>query len=545
MRVSGSPRRVVLHCIVLSCWLVTIPGSAAVLLQIGQNFQGSTSDRDSAASPADGNGAAGPLHFVEFINGRFSVYDKATGKRIQTKTDLQFWNAAGVTFSSTVGATDPRVIFDVYSRRWFASQVSFTINSPRQRSNRFLLAVSLTDNPTNTWSGFSFGSDPNGLNFADFPTLGLDQAAVYLSGDMFDRSGVPVGPSLVVLPKSGLLASPPSISARTMLGPLTYSARGNILQPAVTMGAPTTPESVLAVSDLGLDFQPLTTLVLSSVLNPTNQPTLSSPPVVLDVPEYSVPINPPQPDGTDTLDDGDARFGSAARRVGDVLYAAHAVQVDNRAAVRWYRIDAVANKLLEAGTVSDPALDLFFPSIAANEAGTVVVGCNGSSPETYVSSYAVAGEIVNGKLTFGPLTLLKTGTASYQNTDLSGTSRWGDYSATSVDPADPSRFWTIQMIAIGRSTWATQITELLTGLQLTIGLSGTNAVITWPAGAATPLQLEGSPALGPTPSWRPSRSRPASPMASRRSCCPLRARTAFSGSFRRAELPSEAWSQTG
>ena len=485
------------------CLLELVPIRAAGFLQIGQNFQGSQSGVSSEASPADANGAAGPAHFVEFINGRFSVYDKRTGERAQTKTDLQFWNAAGVTFTSTVGTTDPRVIFDFYSRRWFACMVSFTINSPRQRSNRFLLAVSEGDDPTGNWSGFSIPSDPNASNFADFPTLGLDQDAVYVSGDMFDRSGVPVGPSLVVLPKTGLLADPPSVAARTYLGPLSYSARGKILQSAVTIGSPTTTESVLAVSDLGLDFQPLNTLVLSHVLSPTNRPSLSSPPVVLDVPDYSVPINPPQPDGTDSLDDGDARLGGMVRRVGDVLYATHAVQVNDRAAVRWYRINAATDALIEAGTISDPKLDLFYPSIAANEAGTVVIGCNGSSTETYVSSYALVGEAVNGKLTFGPLTLLKSGTASYQNTDSSGTSRWGDYSATSVDPADPSRFWTIQMIATDTSTWVTQITELLTGLRLTVARAGDSTVITWPATAVAEFQLQRSDLLGPGAVWSP------------------------------------------
>jgi hypothetical protein len=490
----------VLGCALIAARLLTFSTQGSIALQIGQNFSGTEAGVQSDASPADANGAVGPQHFVEFVNGRYSVYEKATAKRLQTKTDQQFWNAAGVTFTSTVGTTDPRTIFDFYSQRWFTAMVSFTINSPRQRSNRFLLAISETADPTGKWNGFSIPSDPNALNFADFPTLGVDATAVYLSGDMFDRSGIPVGASVVVVSKTELLSTSPTVSARTYLGPFPYSARGNILQPAVTTGTATTPETLLAVSDLGLDFQPLTTLVLSSVLNPTNNPTLSSPPVVLDVPSYSVPINPPQPDGTDSLDDGDARIGAAVRRVGNTLYTTHAVQVDNRAAVRWYRIDAVKLTLIEAGTISDPSLDLYYPSIAANEAGTVVIGCNGSSTETYVSSYAVVGEITNDKLVFGELTLLKAGTASYQNTDSTGTSRWGDYSATSVDPVDPNRFWTIQMIATDTSTWTTQITELLTGTRLQMSHAGTNLILTWPTSANS--QLQASTTLGPSALWQ-------------------------------------------
>src|SRR4051794_1054068 len=82
-------------------WFGIQPLLAAVPLQIGQNFAGAREGVDSAASPADGNGAVGPRHFVELINGRYSVYVKTTGERVQTSTDLKFWNAAGIAFSST------------------------------------------------------------------------------------------------------------------------------------------------------------------------------------------------------------------------------------------------------------------------------------------------------------------------------------------------------------------------------------------------------------------------------------------------------------
>src|SRR5579863_7430813 len=83
-----------------ACWSTGDLLHAAAGLQIGQNFTGSTFGPDSNASPADGNGAAGPQHFVEFINGRFSVYDKTTGSRVLTMTDLDFWSAAGVPIPS-------------------------------------------------------------------------------------------------------------------------------------------------------------------------------------------------------------------------------------------------------------------------------------------------------------------------------------------------------------------------------------------------------------------------------------------------------------
>jgi hypothetical protein len=103
------------------------------------------------------------------------------------------------------------------------------------------------------------------------------------------------------------------------------------------------------------------------------------------------------------------------------------------------------------------------------------------------------------------LTLLKSGTASYQNTDATGTSRWGDYSATTPDPADPNSFWTIQMIAVGSSKWATQISQIVTGPlrpRLTVTPRTVGLVVSWPA-TATNYQLQSSPALGANANWTP------------------------------------------
>src|SRR5262249_17056161 len=141
---------------------------------------------------------------------------------------------------------------------------------------------------------------------------------------------------------------------------------------------------------------------------------------------------------------------------------------------RWYRINADTAAVLESGTIADPVLDLFYPSIAANANGTVVIGFNGCSLTSYVNCYAVVGETVNGVTTFGNRMLLQAGVASYQ--DNSGIeSRWGDYSATSVDTTDPTSFWTIQMYPAASDTWATQITQIRTApLLLNIAPAGTN-----------------------------------------------------------------------
>jgi hypothetical protein len=101
--------------------------------------------------------------------------------------------------------------------------------------------------------------------------------------------------------------------------------------------------------------------------------------------------------------------------------------------------------------------------------------------------------------------LLKSGAASYLTSDSSGTSRWGDYSTTTVDPENPNHFWVIQEIPSRRSSWSTQVTELMLvsptpAVSLGIAVTGNQALLSWPTNAPT-YQLQFTPTLGPTNSW--------------------------------------------
>jgi len=471
------------------------------VVAIGQNFTASTLGTDSSSVPPDSNGAAGPLHFVEFVNGRFAVFDKSNGSRVKSMTDTAFWTQAGLTLPSGWDVTDPRIVYDPTVQRWFASQVDFeptgVINT-----NHFLLAVSATPNPTGIWKAVSISGDPAGDDFADFPTLGLDAQAVYLSGDMFDPNSFPVGPTLVSIPKADLLADPPVTSGLTRFGVMRYQDRGDILQPAICVDGSGQGE-ILAAASVGIgvngDFVTNKSLVSFQVQNAANSggATLSSSDF-LSVPPYTAPLNPTQPDGSDTLDDGDARLSANVYEVHGVLYAVQGTQLNNQAVLRWYRIDAATHTVLESGTISDPVNDLFYPSIAANAAGTVVVAFNGASISTFVSSFAVVGKTENGITTFGSPLLLKAGVASYENTGSDNTSRWGDYSATCVDPADSNRFWTIQEFPSSASRWSTQVTELVTGLpSLAFAVSANDLELSW---TATSFTLETADNLA-TPNW--------------------------------------------
>ena len=275
------------------------------------------------------------------------------------------------------------------------------------------------------------------------------------------------------------------------------STYGYIPQPAVCLDG-SGRGSVLAAAGPGYDFNTgnlvdETTLFNYVVSNAAGHAATLTGRTTFSVPSYSAALDPTQPDGSDNLDDGDARFSAMVYEVGGVLYAVHNTEVNNLAAIRWYRINAADHSVLESGTITDPVLDLFYPSIAANASGTLAICFNGSSSNSFVSAYAEVGLTVNGVTSFGNRLLLKSGTASYQDQPgvdpTTYVSRWGDYSSTCVDPADPNRFWTIQMYPSGSSRWSTQITELRTAVPtLSIASTATSVTLSWP-GTAVPFNL--------------------------------------------------------
>ena len=495
---------------------------AQLVVQIGQNFTGSTYGVNSQSLPPDANGAIGPRHFMEFINGAVAVYNKTNGLAVQRKSNLAFWSKAGVIISPDAVVTDPRVIYDPAVQRWFASQVDADAAAadPTLEANDFLFAVSATSDPTGSWHGFLFQADPDNGYFADFPTLGVDAGSVYIAGDFYQGQLNPVGPGLISIPKTDLMASAPTVDNRTWFGVMSYAERGQVLQPAICVDG-SSAGNILAMGDIGMDSDPHSNLV-SFVVQDGAGPGLATltASTNIEVISYVVPFNSDQgvpmfnalqPDGTTTLTGNDARLSAKVYGVAGVLYAVHSTEVDNRMAIRWYRINATTHVLLESGTIADPVLDLFFPSIAANADGTMVIGCNGSGPTTYISCYAFVGATVNGFTAFEPRILLQAGSIDYhgddellaQLQDMPPLSRWGDYSATSVDPSDPSRFWTIQVYPADSDIWATQITELVViNPALSVAHSNATAVVSWPV-AAKAFNLESKSNLSSADSWIP------------------------------------------
>ena len=195
---------------------------------------------------------------------------------------------------------------------------------------------------------------------------------------------------------------------------------------------------------------------LGTVVNIVGAPFTSSAP----------PARQPHPSGW-TIENVSPRIVANVFEQGDSLWTVHAVLGSFfNSAIRWYEIDEVTNTVLQTGLIENPNEDYHEPSIAANAFGNVVIGYTCSGPSLAPSTCVSVGETVGGITNFESRLVLKQGAGHYFQDAGTGRNRWGDYSATVIDPADACTFWTFQefvaVSAVGNvgGSWGIQITEL-------------------------------------------------------------------------------------
>jgi hypothetical protein len=425
--------------------------SAAAQTYIGRKFLGSTFSVDSNSRQPDTMGAAGVDHFVELINGRYSVYRKSDGVRVQTSTQNGFWNNAGQTPTGINGSFDPRVTYDPYARRWYAVAVD-NATGP----NNFLFAVSSSSDPTQPWTAFKIDSDADDSNWADFPMLGYNGEGVYVSTFMPTLGAAPSRTSLIGFLKFELLQPVPSIANSTHFQDVDEPTAGFIPQLAVDINN-TFGDSMptLAMSAFGGGS------LIRADITPLGSPAIVNRGFIFENAVQPPTVVQPGAPAVQNLESNDWRFSSNTVLRNGEMYAVQTIDdlsALGRATVRFLRIDAVNNNVQESVVLNHPSLALTFPSIAVNEFGDVVIGATGTSTTEFASSYALVRRAGSG--VFDPLQL-RAGVANYVNLDSLNRNRWGDYSATTVDPADPSIFWTTQEYVSGANVWSTQMTELI------------------------------------------------------------------------------------
>jgi hypothetical protein len=451
---------------------------------------------DSERIPPDTNGAVGPDHIVEMINGRYSVYRKADGMRLDTRPLTQFWNDLGVAARNI--AYNPRVLYDPHAERWFATAAE----NPGE-PNTLLIAASVSSNPLDGWLAMAVDAGTSRC-YAGFPSLGLDAESILVFAQILSITGtLPACPYnvLIVVPKQELLAAGPlgsgSLTSAMSTGQADEPWKKQPLERSrreADRGAPTAVRvarsfvnlagSYQAVVDLDLvgatrtilhngfpGAGTMTDIFRSDVVDILERPE----PDPYDHPqlgrEERIPVS--RSDARDHASQplpkadveilGGNRFHSSMIKRNGSFWLVHTVldfSVGIRPTLHWYRIDAETTELQEEGLIVMDGMDLYYGSIAVNELGHVVIGFNGSSDTEYIGSYAVLGQTVNDVTTFGEPQLLQASQAGYEVTRNNDRNRWGQYSATVVDPDDPRIFWTFQEVVAEEDVWSTQITQL-------------------------------------------------------------------------------------
>ncbi|HNQ23015.1 MAG TPA: hypothetical protein PKK06_07970 [Phycisphaerae bacterium] len=406
-------------------------GTAPTLIN---SFEGVVrGDAGQWSYPPDTDGAIGPNHYVITVNTNFAIFNRTTGAELSNVSLSSFLpNSSG----------DPRVLFDQHSQRWVVIVSSFNSGA------RIHLAVSRTSDPTGDWFKTYFvtaqGSDTG--RWPDYPTLGVDQHGIYTAAYM-----VGGGMTIFAIDKAPLIASTPSLGTITAFRGLPWEGA---MQPVHTYG---TPEGEYVISR----NTSLNGLRLRRINPPLTAPTLTELGNVT-VPGFQDPPDAPALGASVALDTVDSRLMMSVYRGGSI-WTCHTINYFQQAAVRWYEVSVSPQSLVQYGTVSHATRFYFFPSIMVNAAGHVALGFTGSSGSEYASCYFTGRKLSDAPGEMGAPVLYQAGTAAQNLIDSYGRNRFGDYSYTTLDPADDLTFWTLQEYTAANNVWGTYVGVLSHG----------------------------------------------------------------------------------
>ncbi len=424
------------------------------IVTVGLNVEASRLFGDSSFIPPDTDGAVGPRHIVEFINGTFKVLDKTTGATIAVSSLSSFWFSRAGIGSSNGTIFDPKIFFDPVSGRWFATSEDGAVDADddgvNEVSNNFFIARSDTDDPTGDWDAVTVVADTVGaIEFHDYPQVGLDADGLFICTQDFDDGG---HESCYSIPKADLLQAVPSAANLTRFE-------------ASPAGLPDTSGSWQPIRNAGLSIGRAPLLgSTGSALQRTDifganagGATLGTAVAIAGDPGHASPPDARQPDdsdtgdGIETLENVAPRFVSNPVLVNGSMWAVHAVDGgSSNSALRWYEINEATNAIVQSGLISDANIDFHEPSIAVNQFGHVVIGYTCSGANLAASVCVSVGTTSGGVTTFKAPAIVFAGTGTYYqdfcggDPDCGPRNRWGDYSATVVDPVDPATFWTFQ-----------------------------------------------------------------------------------------------------
>lgn len=363
--------------------------------------------------PPDVQVAVGPTYVMEMNNLEGETFTK-TGGSVSTFSLYSFFGISG---SDEV--SDPRIMYDAGSGRWFAAVSDITQSTVK-------VAVSTSSTPSSfRIFVFKFSNCP------DYPTIGLNNDKFAVSVNLFGHNcnGRYAGVQYYIISKSYMIGSTSTpVYSRSSPNTSIFS-----LQPVQALSSSSTLLMVTVGDDLS------TSATVYSFSNPPS--TNNAPTSIINYPIHTTHIPPDalQLGTSNQLDTGDARILDAAWYQGklwltfnDACTPSGDVQV--RSCARLTQINTSTNSLNQDFDVGAKSAYYFYPALRMDGSSNLLVVFGGSSLSLYPTIFATGQDAAGGALDITPLTL-KAGTYPEP------TNRFGDYFGAAVDPSNASVVW--------------------------------------------------------------------------------------------------------
>jgi hypothetical protein len=412
-------------------------------------------------APPDPVGDVGPNHYVEMINLVFGVYDKQ-GNRLTGPTKLgDLWTGFAIP-DCTDPSGDPVVVYDQLEDRWLLSQ--FSTRGPTYYN---CVAISQTGDPTGAYYRYAFST---GVNFPDYPKYGLWRNSYIITTREFGPT-VEYGIGVYALERDKMLEGDPN--ARVVRFFLDGNAPGmlplvgdGLLPPDIdgrTMPANGAPAPLVGTQDddggYGATFDAVNIWELSVKwqANPIASINLKAQLPVASF-DSAFPCAPtsrdclPQPGVTDPsryLDILSYRQRPTWRlayrnfRTYETMVTNQSVEATpGVAGVRWYEIRRTGGtySIYQQGTYAPgDGVHRWMGSIAMDKTGNMALGYSVVNATTVYPGIRYTGRLSGDPL--GQMTLGEGVIINGSGSQLTTSSRWGDYTSMNIDPTDDCTFW--------------------------------------------------------------------------------------------------------
>ena len=390
---------------------------------------------DHTGIPPDTHGDIDSQYCVTAINTAVHIQSRG-GANVSDMSLDAFWTPV---LSLGPGSFDPRVHYDPYYKKWIMVGDAYGETG----NSQIMVAVTKTSDPSGDWYMYAIPVDGTGAAWLDFPNVGFNKKWIVVAGNMFPNSAGGAFGAVVYAFDYAAVMSGTGAPFTKFSQPMSFS-----IAPAITADTAEATEFMVENWDNTtgkLKLWELTGGVSSPVMTAIGYPATPT----LWNNSASGGDFLPQVGSSNKMDGGDDRITRSIMKNGSI-WCSHTIFLPatgstTHTSVMWWQLDTAANPL-QNGLINDAtaAVNYAYPSIAVNAANDFMIGCGYFSHSVYAScAYALHLHTDPADSIRTPV-VYRHGQAYYYATFGGAKDRWGDYSATSVDPRNDTDFWTIQ-----------------------------------------------------------------------------------------------------